>query len=136
MDYTSVARTAATATVPANGTYEIYFDTEYADEPGDHGGGGKTVLAGPRTYDGTLSLHFAAALPAGVSVRMVRKETGQPDSGEPQTDLTAGPKKHSVSVTGHVASGWELVAEIVNDSASQLTVKWAALRLHSQAAAA
>lgn len=133
MLYTSVARTAADLTVASGASAQIYFDTEYVDEPGDHGTGGKTVLAGPNTYSGTLSLGFDAPLLAGVSVRMVRQKSGSPDSGEPETDLAAGPVKHSVPVTGHVASGWSLVAEVTNESGYPVTLEWAGLRLHSQA---
>jgi hypothetical protein len=133
MLYTSVARTAANLVVAAGTTAEIYFDTEYVDEPGDHGTGGKTVLAGPNTYDGTLSLKFANYLPAGVSVRMVRQKTGSADSGEPETDLVSGSINCSVPVTGHVPDDWSLIATIENESTSAVTLTWAGLRFHSQA---
>ena len=136
MMYTSVARTAANMVVGAGASAPIYFDTEYVDEPGDHGAGGKSVLGDStsgHTYTGTLSLQFASPLPAGVSVRMVRQKTGSPDSGEPMTDLMAGPVSHSVSVTGHVPATWALVAEVTNDSAASVTIEWAGLRFHSQA---
>ena len=136
MDYTSLARTAATVMVNPGTSAKIYFDTEYVDEPGDHGANGKTVLSGRTTgryYTGTLSLAFAAALPAGVSVRMVRERSGFPDSGEPATDLTAG-LDHSVSVTGHVAADYGLVAEVTNSSGSSVTIWWAGIRLLSRTA--
>ena len=136
MMYTSVARTAASLTVNAGASADVYFDTEYVDEPGDHGTGGKSVLGDStsgHTYSGTLSLDFAAALPAGVSVRMVRQKTGSADSGEPTTDLVAGPERHSVPVTGHVPAGWALVAEVTNTSGQAVTIQWAGLRFHSQA---
>lgn len=136
MDYTSIARTVSDITVGPGETKKIYFDTEYVDEPGDHGTGGKTFLSGEatgRTYTGTLSLMFADPVPAGVYVRLVQELSGQPDSGEPAADLTAGPKRHAFPFSGRVFPGRALAAELVNDSESAVTVTWAGLRVLSQA---
>lgn len=129
--YTSLARTVSQS-IPAGESRKIYWTSEYQDGPADHGAGGYTVLAGNH-YTGTLSLTFAAGIPVGVSVRGLQELTPGNASGEPVTDLTAGPDEHSVSVTGRVPLDRQLYFEITNASAVPVELVWAGLRLGSWA---
>lgn len=130
-EYTSLAR-SEDLTIPAGQTRKIYWTSEYQDGPADHGTGGYTVLTGSH-YTGTLSLTFATGVPVGVSVRGQQELVPGDVSGEPVTDLTAGPNEHSVSVTGRVPADRDLYFEVTNGSASPVTLVWAGLRLGSWA---
>lgn len=125
----------------ANTPQKIYWTTEHADDPGHHGGGGKTVLT-DSTYSGTVHLQFDRL---SANVGTVAKATVIPVR-EPQAGGAAsnGPAAevvfpagldtvtHSFAFTGEVGAGYNLVFEV--ESTENTVLTWAGVYLHSDPA--
>lgn len=126
MAYTSLALTMP-VTIAAGATVSAVWDAEYQDGANDHAPNSAVVLSGNH-YTGTVSVTLAEPVPARVSVRLVQDYVGG-TSGEPSTELAAGARTHSVSVTGRVPADRRLRFEVTNPSNQEITLTWAALRL-------
>lgn len=133
-DYTSVARTGTTSSIGNGLTYEVYFTSEQADDPGDHGLNGKSVLSGPGQFSGAVKIRFETPAPAGLTFRMVRQENNVTVGTEWMGDITPGADHFVAPVIGAVGTGQNLVLVIENHSGGTVNLTEAFLRFHSQAA--
>lgn len=102
----------------------IYWTGESADEPNDHGSGGKNFLT-DSTYAGVVRL--VAQIPAGVSVRVQAVRTAMADGARslgPSADITGTGTmtRYAVPLTGDVAEGWQLSVELESAHTAQVDV--------------
>ena len=140
MLYTDLTKTSSV--IINNGAEHIvYWGTETADEPLDHGTGGKTILA-ESEYTGTVQVEFDATTVAaqGTPVLrvMTRHETtaGVPAEVTSSADLdgSAVDATRSVSVTGSVPIDKRLTVVLKNTaSTGTITVTRVNIKLLSQA---
>lgn len=124
----------------ANTPQTLYWTLEHADDPGHHGGGGKTVLT-DSTYSGSIHLRFnrqtGATGSAVVTVTPVREaQTGGGISNGPasliQVDAATDGFTQSVAFTGEVGVGYNLV--FVVEASENINLEWAGIYLHSDPA--
>lgn len=123
----------------ANTPQVVYWTLEHADDPGHHGGGGKTVLT-DSTYSGNVHLRIKRQTTTGVArvVVVPRREaqTGGDTSNGPLAEIvlapTTDPVTYAVPFTGEVGMGWNLVFAV--ESTENLTLEWAGVYLHSDPA--
>jgi len=134
MDFTDLNKTTAKTIQPGT-EYAVYFDSESADEPNDHGDGGKTFLMGAR-YTGTVAvwLDGATSVPS-LSVKMRQELTDGTTSDQSSADIdgAAIDTVRAVSVTGSVPVDRKLTVVLKNVSAVPVTISRVQLRLLSQA---
>lgn len=134
MDYTQLSR-QTDLVIPAGQGRPVYFEVENADDPGDHGAGGRTILDGGQ-YTGTVWVWLPATIDVEhIGVKMVHELAGGTTSthstGHIQTQDV--PSTAAVSVTGHVPADRKLFLELYNSSDTPITIPRVDLRLLSQA---
>ncbi len=135
MQYTQLSRTG-NLSIPGGTGLPVYFDTESADEPNDHGSGGRTVLTGAH-YTGTVWvwLPYAAAQNL-IGVKMTHELADGSMSTHSTSHLIIDPEDattRDVSVTGTVAADRKLYVEIFNYGTATVTIPRVDIRLLSQA---
>ncbi len=134
MDYTQMTR-STDLVIPAGQGRPVFFDIEHADDPNDHGDGGRTILDGGQ-YTGTVWVWLPATVDVEhIGVKMVHELAGGTTSthstGHVQTQDV--PSTAAVSVTGHVPADRKLFLEIFNSGPTPITVSRVDIRLLSQA---
>lgn len=132
MLYTDLAKTSSRI-INAGTEYVVYFDTETADEPLDHGTGGKTILQGSE-YTGTVELEFGGTSgPLRVSMRHENSD-GTPSTVVSNHDVMGyNGETYGVSVTGSVPATKGLTVVLTNTGPNSVTVSRVGVRLLSQA---
>lgn len=130
--YTSVYLNATSQAILNGQTKEVYFLGEQADDPGDHGTGGKTVLTSSE-FTGAGKVVFSAPTPAGLRAQMVRQQNNTTVGTEWMTDIPAGIQHFAFPVAGTIPTGYDLILEVVNNSGATVTLTEAWMRLFSQA---
>jgi hypothetical protein len=134
MLYTDLNKTTA-KTIAAGEEYIVYFDSETADEPSDHGAGGKTFLSGSE-YTGTVAVWLdAGAGAASVNVMMRHELTdgSTSTSSSAYIDGAAVDVVRAVSVTGSIPADRKMTVVLKNLTAASVTISRVQLRLLSQA---
>jgi hypothetical protein len=135
MLYTDLEKTGTTL-INAGTEYIVYFNVETADEPSDHGTGGKTVLVGSE-YTGTVHVTVnGRAAGSGLIVQTRHEDT----SGVAQelTSSTYVPTYNAsmtvaVPVTGTVPADRRLTIVLFNGNTDYISVSNVRLQLLSQA---
>ena len=132
MLYTDLSKTS-TVIINSGAEHIVYFNAEQADEPTDHGAGGKTILTASE-YTGTVNVAVATA-DSDLAV-MTRHETsaGASTWSPPRRRLHRDGWR-VLAVSGHrpVPSGKNLTVVLRNASPHTVTVTRVDVRLLSQA---
>lgn len=135
MDYTQLSR-QTDLVIPAGTGKPVYFEVENADDPNDHGDGGRTILTGG-VYTGTVWVWLPADAEAAlVGVKMVHELSTGAVSTHSTGHITADPdstQTASTSITGHVPADRKLFVELFNYGPDTITIPRVDLRLLSQA---
>ena len=132
MLYTDLTKTS-TVIINSGAEHIVYFGTETADEPGDHGAGGKTILTASE-YTGTVSVAVATQ-GSDINV-MTRHETTAGVAAEVTSTANhylSDPDTVATSVTGSVPADKRLTVVLINNSPQTVTVTRVDVRLLSQA---
>lgn len=139
MLYTDLTKTSSVI-VNAATEHIVYFGTETADEPGDHGAGGKSILQASE-YTGTVHVTFTVnGSPADNP--WIRVLTRHEDLSGVFTDYTsttdvigdaAGSVTVAIPITGSVPANRNLTIAIQNPNLAYITVSKVQVRLLSQA---
>ena len=132
MLYTDLTKTSSVI-INSGAEHIVYFGTETADEPGDHGAGGKTILTASE-YTGTVSVTVTTP-DSNINV-LTRHETTAGVAAEVTSDIGAyliDATTLPVSVTGSVPADKRLTVVLVNNSPHTVTVTRVDVRLLSQA---
>ncbi|MER5706006.1 N-acetylmuramoyl-L-alanine amidase [Streptomyces sp. NPDC002122] len=134
VNLTHLTRTTTTQLLPGS-PLRIYWETEYADEPNQHGNGGYSVL---QNADWTANLHlFFSGLGPDEALQVRHIET--PSNGSPQegplTNVDGFTNKGSVTrvatLIGRIQNGETLSFEVTNLGAGAVTLLGARLMMHS-----
>ena len=135
MLYTDLSKTSSVI-INSGAEHIVYFGTETADEPGDHGAGGKTILTASE-YTGTVSIAIAPSTAGSPLLVQTRHETTTGVAAEitsyAHVDCSDVAVTRDVSVTGSVASDKRLTVVLYNPNAHTVTVNRVDVRLLSQA---
>ena len=133
MLYTDLTK-KSTVIINSGAEHIVYFNAEQADEPTDHGAGGKTILTASE-YTGTVNVAVATA-DSDLAV-MTRHETSAGAVAEVTSDvdnyIETGGSVLAVSVTGRVLADKNLTIVLRNGSPHTVTVTRVDVRLLSQA---
>lgn len=132
MLYTDLTKTS-TVIINSGAEHIVYWGTETADEPLDHGTGGKTILAESQ-YTGTVSVTVATE-DSAVRV-LTRHETTAGVAAEVTSDVDSyygAVGTLATPVTGSVPIDKRLTVVLINDSAHTVTVTKVNIKLLSQA---
>lgn len=133
MLYTDLTKTSAVI-INSGAEHIVYFGTETADEPADHGVGGKTILSASE-YTGTVAV--AVTTPDALLTVMTRHETTAGVAAEVTSESDVytemGGSVLSASVTGSVPADKRLTVVLRNASPHTVTVTRVDVRLLSQA---
>jgi hypothetical protein len=132
MLYTDLALTSSRI-INSGAEYAVYFNVENADEPLDHGTGGKTILQGSE-YTGTVDLTLGGTVgPLRVSMRHENSD-GTPSTVTSNHDIMGYVgETYAVSVTGTVPATKGLTVLLTNTGPTSITVTRVGVRLLSQA---
>lgn len=135
MLYTDVEKTS-TVLINAGTEHIVYFNVETADEPSDHGTGGKTVLAGSE-YTGTLHVTVNGRA-AGTFLTVWTRHEDSSGVAQEITSRALVPTydasvQLAIPVTGSVPADRRLTIVLWNGNADYISVSNVRLRLLSQA---
>lgn len=135
MIYTDLTKTTSRIINPGT-EYIVYFDVETADEPLDHGTGGKTFLESSE-YTGTVwtSLNGAATPPLLRVITRHEDTAGAPQEVTSTADVLGDVSATvlAVPITGSVPSTRRLTVVLYNPNAFSITVSKVQVRILSQA---
>ena len=133
MLYTDLSKTSSVI-INSGAEHIVYFNVETADEPADHGTGGKSILSASE-YTGLVNV--AVTTPDSLLTVMTRHETtaGVIDVVTAEADVYTemGGAVLAAPVTGSVPSGKNLTVVLRNASPHTVTVTRVDVRLLSQA---
>lgn len=132
MDYTQLSRTEPLH-IPGGSTLPVYFDVENADEPNDHGNGGRTVLMGGH-YNGSVAVWVPEDAPR-LGVLMTQELPDTSLSTSSTADIDTDPATAScvsVPITGHVPNDRKLMVQIKNYGSATVTISRVDIRFLSQ----
>jgi len=128
----SVARTTPYADIPDSSRVTIYWDAEYIDDLGQHGGGGKTVATNA-WVNGTAYLIVDGLQPGEYAgLRPIREaQVGGSISGEPLHTFEGhgGRTYIAIPVACQVGAGQNLQFMFEHSAPHGVTLFWAGLRL-------
>lgn len=122
-------------TLSPNVAQEIYWTTEFLDEPGEHGGGGKTVLTAAR-YHLDIAVEVAG-LAGGQVVEIYTSDQdangNEVERGRSRTVYGTGNGTTSINTAVHLTGmTWNrLVIKAVSTGPGTVTIKGAALDMQS-----
>lgn len=135
MLYTDLTKTSSVI-VNSGAEHIVYFTTETADEPADHGTGGKTILQASE-YTGTVWVTVTGRFAnTGLTV-ITRHEDASGVAQEVTSTANVGIYADStvvaVPVTGSVPADRRLTIVLQNPNGDYITVSKVQVRLLSQA---
>lgn len=115
----------------AGQTKTIYWTVEHIDQPGDHGGGAKSVLT-QSSFSAIVSLTVDVDIPTLVTVTPVREQEGttaRSALASHTVDVSPGIRTYAFPFIGDVADGWNLVFDVEPENPA--TITWAGLAMQS-----
>ena len=134
VNLTHLTRTTSTPLLPGS-PVRIYWETEYADEPNQHGAGGYSVLQ-EADWSANLHLFFSGLGPdEALQVRHIETPPGGTAQEGPLANVDGFKDKGSVTrvvtLIGRIQNGETLSFEVTNLGAGTVTLLGARLMMHS-----